>query len=382
MITAVPPKKTKPVSLKRYRYSIVCIGFVLLLLLPSFDQIWGFSKEFRSTEKRILAPFPTFRFPHVKTYIHEFDQYYKENFGWRNALFYVYSNWKLNVLGKSPLPEKVVVGKNGWFYPGNSLNRVVDQYQGNSPLSLSSLRLIASRLANFQKQLAKQNARLYLVVAPDSYSIYPENLPSYLHKNKESNLDLLKKYITENTHVPLIDIRSQLLSAKKKHVVYYQTDTHWNEYGALTASLAIVDRIRQDYPQISEGRFTDYHIESMKGTGGDLSAMLALDEEYVDSIVYKIRPLPAIAAWQVQSVPEQYGKLPSSRFIGKQSKLPKLLLIGDSFSFNMNSFIPNYFGSTYIVRSDEFNPELARTEQPDIVIVEIVERNIDLLVSY
>lgn len=382
MITAVPPNKPKPVALKRYRFSILCIGFVLLLLLPSFDQIWGFSKEFRSTEKRILAPFPTFRFPHIKTYIHEFDQYYKENFGWRNALFYVYSNWKLNVLKKSPLPEKVVVGKNGWFYPGNSLNRVVDQYQGNRPLSLSSLRLIATRLANFQKHLAKQNSRLYLVVAPDSYSIYPENLPDYLHKNKASNLDLFKKYITENTHVPLIDIRNKLLAAKKKHLVYYQTDTHWNEYGALTASLAIVDRIRQDYPQIPEGRLTDYQIESVKGVGGDLSAMLALDEEYIDSVVYRIRPLPAIAAWQVQSVPDQHGKLPSSRFIGKQSNLPKLLLIGDSFSFNMNSFIPNYFGNTYIVRSNEFNQVLARTEQPDIVIVEIVERNIDLLARY
>lgn len=382
MITALPPKKSKPVSSKRYRYGILCIGFVLLLVFPSLDQLWGFSKEFRSTEKRILAPFPTFRFPHIKTYIHEFDQYYKENFGWRNALFYVYSNWKLNVLGKSPLPEKVVVGKNGWFYPGNSLNQVVDQYQGNRRLSQSSLQLIATRLANFQKQLAQQNARLYLVVAPDSYSIYPENLPSYLHKNKESNLDLFKKYIIENTHVPLIDIRSKLLAAKKKHVVYYQTDTHWNEYGALTASLAIVDRIRQDYPQIPEGRLADYRIESMKGVGGDLSAMLALNEEYVDSIVYKIRPLPAIAAWQVQSVPDQHGKLPSSRFIGKQANLPKLLLIGDSFSYNMNPFIPNYFGNTYIVRSNGFDRELARTEQPDIVIVEIVERNIDLLAGY
>ncbi|GAB3899718.1 hypothetical protein GCM10028825_50220 [Spirosoma agri] len=73
---------------------------------------------------------PSLHFPHVRSFAHQFDPYYKENFGWRNALFYLYSRWKFCVLGVSPLPEKVVIGKKGWLFLGNTGNNVLDQHRG------------------------------------------------------------------------------------------------------------------------------------------------------------------------------------------------------------------------------------------------------------
>ncbi|WP_338874101.1 hypothetical protein WBJ53_00540 [Spirosoma sp. SC4-14] len=382
MTVSIPRKKVKPIRLKQYRFRITALGFAILLLLPSMDQWFGFSSKFKSTEKRILAPFPTFRFPHIMTFIHEFDQYYKENFGWRNALFHTYSYWKLVGLGKSPLPEKVVVGKNGWFYPGNSLNRVADQHQGICPLPLSSMKAIAEKLAYFQRQLAEQNTKLYLLVAPDSYSVYPENLPDFIKSTKQSNFDLFKHYLNQHTSIPLIDVYTPLIEAKKKRPVYCQTDTHWNDFGSLVASLAMVNRVRNDFPQLPLASLDDYRIKVLRGMGGDLTTMLALNKEFRDSVTYKIKPVSTLAAYQIENTPNSQMGLASSRFIGQHPQLPKLLMIGDSFSFSMNQFVPNYFGKTYIVRNTAFDLDLVKAEQPDIVVLEIVERNINLLVNY
>ncbi|GAB3751257.1 alginate O-acetyltransferase AlgX-related protein [Spirosoma pomorum] len=365
-----------------YKAFLISIGFILILGLPLIDQWAGWSSGFKSTEKRILTPFPRFDFPHVKTFIVQFDQYYKENFGWRNALFYQYSQWKYKGLSSSPLPEKVIAGKNGWFYPGNSMSRVAEQHRGLLPIRQDTLVSIAKRLKNLQDSLSRQGTKLYLLVAPDSYTIYPENLPDYFPKEKQvSNLDRFKAYMDRHSTVPIIDVRQKLVDAKKKHVVYCQTDTHWNDYGALLATLTSVDRIRQDFPYLTEPDLSNYTITPQKGVGGDLVTMLALNDQVADSVSYKIRPAASLIA-QNTEVNDKYIGLPSQRFVCKakdSARLPKLLLVGDSFSYSMDQFMSGYFSESYMVRSHKFDLTLARTERPDIVLIEIVERNIGLL---
>lgn len=367
------------VSPNRFRLFIIGVGFAVLLALPAIDQLTGLSTSFKSTEKRILTPFPTFRFPHFLTFIHEFNQYYKENFGWRNALFYQYSQWKYNVMGTSPLPDKVVVGKHGWFYPGNSLAQVADQHQGQQSISNNTLQLIAKNLTRYQEQLAKQGARLYVIVAPDSYSIYPEHLPDYYKGvSQSSNFNRLKQYLAQQTTIPLIDIRNELRSAKSEHMVYCQTDTHWNTYGSLIATLALINHIRHDFPNIPSPQISDYSVRPIKGEGGDLVTMLALNREYRDSINYRIQPASYLKAREIEIIPQPYS-LPKERFITAKTDLPKLVFIGDSFSYSMNPFVPNYFSESFIIRNDHFDMKVVENERPDVVVVEIVERNISQL---
>ena len=198
-----------------FRLVLMGVCFAIGLLLPAFDQLVKFSANFPSTEKNIPAPLPTFHFPHVRTYIHAFNQYYKENFGWRNALFYQYSQLKYHVLGVSPLPQKVVLGKNGWFFPGNDISNVMDQHIGLQPLTPETLHVIAQKLSDKQKQLAAQGIKFYVVIAPDSYSIYPEQLPDHIQRALAvSNFDGLKAWLARRTTVPMIDVRPALVAAK------------------------------------------------------------------------------------------------------------------------------------------------------------------------
>jgi len=364
----------------RYRFVLMGFGFATLLFLPILDQLAGLSADFKSTEKRILAPFPTFKFPHVLTYIHQFDLYYKENFGWRNALFYQYNRLKYGLMGTSSLPEKVIVGKHGWFYPGNSFAHIVDQHRGFQIIKPTTLEATARRLTEYQKQLARQGTKLYVLIAPDSYTIYPENLPDYLQNNAQpSNFDRLKQYLAQNTTIPLVDVRKALWAAKANKVVYCQTDSHWNQYGSLVATLTLIDRVRQDFPWMPMARLNDYQIRAIQGEGGDLVTMLALNRELKDSINYSIKPPAHLATYQQESIADNEMHLPSQRFVSSNCGLPKLLLVGDSFSYSMNSFVTGYFSESYIVRSNKLNAALMRSECPDVVVLEIVERNLGLL---
>lgn len=376
------PRNNQGPPSKRYRFLSTGIGFVVLLVLPLLDQWLGLSAGFRSTEKRILAPFPTFEFPHVRRFANQFGVYYKENFGWRNALFYQYSHWKYGVLGISPLPEKVVIGKNGWFFPGNSHNRVVNQYRGLQSLSAPTLDSISERLTHYQQELAKQGARLYVVVAPDSYTIYPENVPDYLKTRKSpANFDRLKQHLAQHTSIPFIDVRHKLRAAKAIHVTYCQTDTHWNDFGSLIASMGIAERVRQDYPQMPVPQLANYSIRPKRGAPGDLVFLLALNREISDSVNYQIEPAASLRIKKLESTPNPETNLPTERFVTANKTSPKLFLLGDSFSYSMNQFMPGYFREMYVVRGPRLDLKQVRTERPDVVVVEIVERNIDLLTN-
>lgn len=362
------------------RSRLVAVSFAVLLLLPTLDQVVGVSSWFRNTENRQLRRMPLLHFPHVRQFVIRFDRYYKENFGGRNALFYVYSRWKYNVLGQSPLPEKVVVGKNGWFYLGNSYNRVVDQHRGLLPLSDSAASLIADHLIRRQQELSQQGIKLYVLIAPDAETIYPEYLPDHLAQSKEpSRLDVLKQAIAKTT-LPFIDIRDTLRAAKRDHTVYYQTDTHWNAYGTLVGCAALLKRIRQDQPTIPLMHVSDYTIQQRSGMSGDLTHMLTLQDNITEKVDYAIRPTTRLASRETASIPREKIAFPSRRFSGSGSG--RLLFIGDSFSNSMMQYLPAYFRESYFVRDGKLDAETVRAERPTILVLEIVERNISQLVTF
>lgn len=365
------------------RLKLIAFVFASLLILPTIDQVLNLSGRFASTENRQRAGFPHLQFPHVRNFVIRFDRYYKENFGWRNALFYAYSRWKLNLLNTSPLPEKVVVGKNGWYYLGNSYNHVIDQHRGLMPLSVDSARIIAHQLVAAQQKLAQQGIQFYVMIAPDSHTIYPENLPDHLRPSPlPSRLDVLKQAMAK-TNVPFIDIRDTLRAAKRNHVLYYQTDTHWNDYGMLIGCAALLNRIRLDYPQVAPVRLADYQIEQQRGVGGDLTTMLMVQDDHKDPVFYAIQPAASLAVRQTATDPNPKSIFPSRRFVktGPAKNLPRLLFIGDSFSHSMTQFVPGYFRESYFVRSSHLDSTLVKAEQPDIVVFEVVERNLNYLTN-
>jgi alginate O-acetyltransferase complex protein AlgJ len=379
------------------RSHILAIGFATLLLLPTLDQLFGFSDRFKSTETRRVTAMPGLSLRQVKTVARQFDQHYKESFGGRNALVYAYSNWKYRLMKQSPLPDRVVVGKNGWFFVGDHYNNAIKQHRGLLPLPADTAQAIAERLIRCQQQLAQQGIKLYVLIAPDSHSIYPEYLPDNLSplavyapvdqlstpeknqhkKGDKSPLDVLSHTLSQYKELPFLDLRDTLWRAKKKHQVYQQTDTHWNSYGALVGCAALIKRIRQDFPQLRPVQTADYHIESMRGRGGDLVTLFMLQDELRDTLFYDIRLRDSqLYPIKADTTINPDTGLPAYHFVGADQRQPRLLFLGDSFSLNMINYIAPYFSASYFGRGHVLNPETVRAEKPDVVVIEIVERNL------
>jgi len=385
------------INMTNPRTRILAFGFAALLLLPTLDQVFGFSGRFQNTENKQQNKRPELHFPHVRSFIKQFDPYYKENFGWRNALFYAYSRWQFKGLKQSPLPEKVVVGKDGWFFLGDSYNNVVKQHRGLMPLSADSARLIADHLTRRQAELARQGIKLYVLITPDSHSIYPEFLPDRLaHTKNPTRLDVLRQAVERQTRVPFIDLRDTLLAAKKDEVVYYQTDTHWNDYGTLVGSAALLNRIRRDIPALRAVQKSDFMMTKMRGGTGDLVRMMALQDAIRDPLFYEIKPAAPVLARQIAEIPNtetgpKATGFPSTRFVGPtgppdrgtpdRPTAPKLLFIGDSFSHSMMPLLAGYFREAYFARSSFLNPTLVQQQKPNVVVFQIVERNLGWLGS-
>ena len=215
-------------------------------------------------------------------------------------------------------------------------------------------------------------------------------LPDRLaHTTGPTRLDVLRQAIERQTRVPFIDLRDTLRAAKKDEVVYYQTDTHWNDYGTLVGSAALLNRIRQDFPVLRPVQKSDFLITKMKGGTGDLVRMMALQDAIRDPFFYDIKPAIPVLARQTAEIPNtetgpKATGFPSIQFVGPtgtsdRPATPKLLFIGDSFSYSMMPLVAGYFRESYFVRSSFLSSALVRQQKPDVVVFQIVERNIGWL---
>ena len=60
----------------------------------------------------------------------------------------------------------------------------------------------------------------------------------------------------------------------------------------------------------------------------------------------------------------------------------RLLLVHDSFSDAMIPYISAQFNECYYVHRNSLNPSYYNSVDPDIVVVQIVERNLDYLFEF
>ena len=365
-------------STLRNKCLVAC--FCLVICLPTLDQVLGLS-AFQTMENKGSA-WPTTNagsgIRALKKAARHFDTYYKTNFGGRNVLIYLHSLLYYYGLSESPVPAQVVIGKAGWLYVGDYHNRVVQQHRGLFPLHPDSARAIAQHLLAVQRKLAGRGAKLYVMIAPDSHSIYPEHLPDHLLPGQlpETPLDVLSRAMHHHPALPFMNLRDTLCRAKQHQRVYWPTDSHWNSYGALAGSTVVLNRIRHDFPAIRPIQAADYRTGLASDKPSDLLALMMLQGQN-SQLHQAIGMKPALwSAATHQLVREEPTRQQAAVYLGIDVRQPSLLLFGDSFSEAMMDQLPAYFGRSTTLHQSIIDWPRVDREKPDVVIVEIVERNL------
>ena len=354
--------------------SILFIGF---LITPVTVKVFGWNNSI-NIENRIVYKFPKFNIYKLEDFINEYDTYYKENFGLRYLLFAWYSNFKIAVLNESPLPDRALVGKKGWLFLGDLFGFGLKEQAGIIQFNTKELKSFADSIVAKQKYFDSLNIKYYLCVAPNKQTIYPEILPYSIVPNK-SKLDLLSVEMKKYPQLNFIDVLSPLNNKKDSVDLYYKSDSHWNRLGAFIAYNKIMSELAIDFPEIKPVTYEHYTIKPFSGImAKDIANMI--NQKYFEAdYEFILKENVSLICDSNVFSPNDKKITYEVRYRNPTKKL-KVLVFGDSFAASMVDFLIGNFGSTIFIGPTMLKKEIIENEKPDIVIQEVVERDIDFLI--
>lgn len=301
------------------------------------------------------------------------------------------NNFQDNLYGRGFLIEKVtllrmklgdrlftqsLIGHDGWMqYTGEG---TIDDAQGMRPFDNKNDFV---RLKILDQYLKSRGITLLLVVAPNKTSIYPDTLPDELISvTKPSTLDSLISFLEEND-LSLLDLRPALQAARKERDVYYKTDTHWNGYGAFIAYTTIMNKLGESNPQLTPYQASDLRLETTSADVREIGNMMGVTS-ITEAGPYFAPPENFVLTIQ----PGDYNRYDQLSWI-PNSTLPTLLMFHDSFGSKfLDDYLSMNFSTSHFFHVEKMSQYLTREViehfEPDVIIIEIVERNVQDIPFY
>lgn len=220
--------------------------FLILIGTPYFS--WGIMGKYsqnENNENRYLAEKPKFSRETWKVFSKEYEEYINDYLPYRNQIISINStiNYKLF---KSSMDDRVILGKNGWLFynDGNSIN----DYKGLNLFTEKELEWLANDLMKKKEKYAEAGCEFVIFYAPNKERMYLEYMPDYYGKPAEEfPLKQLVEYLRSNTDIRIVYPYEELKTAKEtlgeKRLLYYKTDTHWNDLGAYIGTMALLKEL-------------------------------------------------------------------------------------------------------------------------------------------
>ena len=364
-----------------------CLGVISAFI---FWNIQTLDKQaFAQRERRSMATLPLLNWerPNIKAYFSRFESFVCDRMPLRNIFLGIQSKLSYR-FSRGINPDHIVLGKDDWIYLGNINEHTIHQYRGLDTMSTAQQLAWEGYFNQLDTYFDSLHIPLFVAIAPDKHSMYPEFLPDYLARKGKTRYD---QVIGHPQHFTLLDLHRSLWAAKSGSglPMYYKTDSHWNAFGAYQAYTSILDTIKKSIditplvvPEI------DFRVVDTVGEE-DLSNQLtgiSLKKQYVvlnqgyfkDSLLIKT-PKMNNGAWAPCDPNQLYNVIILNNFrIINKGKKGKILVFGDSFSYALSKYLNNTFGEIYYCRYLESEiptiSDLLSTYKPDVVLFLMVER--------
>ena len=353
------------------------VAFLAMLAVPMLmDMEPTLLPDQRSNEKRRLAPLPELELRSIGQFPQLYDAWYRDHFGYRSELFRWNSWFHVRVLGTSPLPDKLIVGKDGWLF---QYDPVLDaNFKGEPLFGFEDMERIRLQCEGHYRWLATMGIRYYLFIAPLSSTINAEHLPERFQRYKPGRWAAeLKAHFDKYSTVPVIEPSEALFEAKKVRDVYFNNDIHWNPYGAYFGYRELIERIRKDDPRVpAPWSLDELRVRNDTNDQADIAHMLGLADVL-------LRVEPALEPRHKRKARfSRFPDLPGSvffldkaqTFANPDTTLPRLLMFHDSFGLYLKPLLNEHFRSSTYIWYPLLLPDVVLQERPDIVVHELMER--------
>jgi len=355
--------------------------FALFLFYPMIATLTGISPN-RHTAAPSKYKFPVLKNNNIVQYFGDFDAYFSENFNGRSMYYRSISGLKYNLFGTSSKRGSVLTGKDGFLFLGNDAGNIIDETLGLDLFSNKELKQIQKRMFEASGWMNKNDIQFYVMVAPNKHTIYSEKLPFKVDNSRRTKIDQITPIIDKMKYVTWIEMEKNLMRAKKHGQLYHKTGTHWNTFGAYFAYQKIMGALNNDFP----GEFGPIPLKKMKRYETErnmlgLSRMLDYPINEICNEV-KIRNARSKAEEQTPKLNLEYLRSKDAEVRYKAPKKKrKAVVFRDSFSTALSGFLKEHFEEVVFIWTSELNRDIILKEKPDIVIYEVVERNVDSMLN-
>ena len=343
-------------NITRLVFSLLCM---VVLLVPSVGSIFSRPSGPIGNETAAVKPKVNLNL------LSDAGTYFEKTFAFRPQAITADSRIMTGLFQTSSIGT-VVAGKDDWLYYTDSVN----DFLGRDPLSEAELVGAARNLKLLQEYTEQQGIQFVFTIAPNKNTLYGTHMPYYesLEASSVHNRDGFAEAI-EGQGIHYVDLFT--LFENEPQTLYFKQDSHWNNAGALLAYDAILSSIGKEHDD-----FADADVQKKKSHVGDLAKMLfpgAGEPEY-DYDYGQTKRYQYVGA--SQSVENAMVETKCKDASGS------LYMYRDSFG---NSLLP-FFASAYekAVFTKAFNTDIEaalQKNEPDIFIMELVERNIDWLLT-
>ena len=299
----------------------------------------------------------------------------KNNFRWRRELISFYGTFRH--LAGDRVYDYVLVGKDGWFYFTG--DKSIDNYQKIDPLHRKQIIQLGKQLDSLNDELKSRGITLLVVIPPNKSTVYPQYMPDEIPVlGKESSLERFVNYMRKNGETPVLDLRQTLINASQTENVYYRTDSHWNNLGTYFGYVKIMEALSVNNPILTSHPLSDFNSVYMGANTHDLARGAGLMNTKEDDWSL----IPRFKVQLKQTASKLSDDLLSIRTTTNANQdLPRLLIFGDSFSNSLAPYLEPHFSHVkripYTKDEGIWSLSWIEEENPNIVIIELVERNLD-----
>jgi peptidoglycan/LPS O-acetylase OafA/YrhL len=278
------------------------------------------------------------------------------------------------LIGSSPYWYR---GKGDWLFLGNIHDNTVQKmmlYRIPDKDEITKTRELFLRVANAG---IKSNTKIVLILGPNKSSIYPEYLPDKFMPSKVKYSSFFLNSLNDVKNLIVYNPTEDFLRLKKTEgILYWMTDTHWNEKGSFLAYSGFSKLVGMPVPKVKFQHGTT-HI-------GDIIKIaqlkeFPLHEEDNWNVIWDNKPV-----WKETKIPNQektaFGV---ATIVRNQNSLSNkyIWVVGDSFTASLKKYFNATFKEVrYMGHWDkklkELPDDLAKEKmKPDMIIIVRVERS-------
>ena len=370
-------------------YSIILMAFFFIMIsFVMMNELFHFYSppQVLVMEKRNLSRKPIFNIYKLDLYPAAYNLFYNDRFPFRTKLISYYAGViSLKLFHRSPYPDKVELGKEGWMY-------FVSEgalHKGQFTLSDDQIGQIVAEIHKRAVYYHDKGIKFYMAIPPVKQEIYPEYLPRKYYKLPGKNVtEKIIDLISKDTLVNFVDMKSALLKAKKFGRLYYKTDNHWNALGGYYGYRAVMDRMKQDFPSLHPLETSDFKMQTKVVKGKNMAENMNITD-YVqeEDLIPHMKIERAKEGKRKGYKPRPTFPYPQEFEIVREVKnsgIPIVVIVRDSYFYGMMPYIIENFRKTVILY-DTFVygifDDAIRIEKPDLVFYMIYEPHVPNLIG-